>query len=364
MVKFTEVIEASIEWTTTVLFRPFSPKKWLILAFSAWMAGYIVGSSANFGNSYEKKEAEAKETSPISALTADAQETKQSPPNTLKERLGNLFGGAMPVTFVIIIVLLILAFVLLIMWLNSRFSFVFLDNVINNDASIKAPFKAYKERGNSLFLFYLSFTGINVAAAGLIILACFMHLAKIGVFNKAITPGFKQIFLTCLPYGLVLLLFFIAAAIISLIVRDFVTMVMLREKIRFLAAWPKVIAIINANKKDFIKYIFILIGLGICCGIIGTILYFACFIGLLLPAGITALIFYLIYLVIPAGLRFIYFVLLVIVLTPAALCLFYCLMCLNLPFAVFFRTLSLKFFGRLNPHYNLFEYVPSREVAI
>ena len=40
---FTEIISASVEWTKTVLFRPFSIKKWLLLYFIALLAFQLQG---------------------------------------------------------------------------------------------------------------------------------------------------------------------------------------------------------------------------------------------------------------------------------------------------------------------------------
>jgi hypothetical protein len=45
-----------------------------------------------------------------------------------------------------------------------------------------------------------------------------------------------------------------------------------------------------------------------------------------------------------------------IVAIPIVLFLWYCFMCMYLPFAVFFRTFSVKFFGKLDSRYNLFVY--------
>jgi hypothetical protein len=57
MVDFSELIKASAEWTITVLFRPFSPKKWIILGFVALLAGYLTGGGGHgsFGGNKSKE---------------------------------------------------------------------------------------------------------------------------------------------------------------------------------------------------------------------------------------------------------------------------------------------------------------------
>jgi len=367
MVRFAEVIEASIEWAATVLFRPFNPKKWLILGFVAMLAGQMAGSSFHSSSGYNNqkhKQAEAATISKASISPAPSPYSKIEPPKAFS-KIRDYLQAKNPLLLIIIILisLAILTFMVIMFWLSARFNFIFLEDVVKNDASIRTPFKANKEIGNSLFLFSLAFAAIFIALLGLIIWLCIWTLIKLGAFDKTAAVGFWRIFLTCLPYGLLALLLLIVTAIIGVIINDFVLVVMFKDKVKIMQAWPKALSIISAHKTDLIKYIFIKLGLGICCAIISGILNLAVFLGLLFPAGITAAIFYLIYLIVPLTLRFLYFIILFIVAVPVLLFLIYCLMCLYLPFAVFFRTLSLKFISRLDPNYNLFNYTLNKEVV-
>ncbi|MEW6008329.1 MAG: hypothetical protein AB1629_01690 [Candidatus Omnitrophota bacterium] len=364
MVKFTEIIEASIEWTTTVLFRPFSPKKWFILVFVALLAGQLAGGGCNSfspgrDHTDKTKPAQAAEIyqASISYPTAQTVNKKStfSPSEILKSfSLKKSKNPALFLYIVAIAVLVILAF-LVLTWLTARFSFIFLEDVIKNDASIKMPFRENKQIANSLFLFYLVSSVVFLALFGLLTVGLIYNLINLGVFQKEANVGFKQIFLTCLPYGLLLFSVIFIALLISLIAQDFVLVVMFKDKIKIMKAWRKILAMLRVHKVDFVKYLCIKLGLAICSAIIAGLLSFITFIGLLLPGGITVAVFYLIYLILPKAFRLLYSIILFMVGIPLFLFLLYCLTALNLPFAVFFRTFSLKFLARLDQNYNLFK---------
>lgn len=329
MVKFSQIIGASIEWTATVLFRPFDPKRWFILSFAALMAGFLAGGNFNPGGNFNLIEQLLKINKPVL------------------------------ISIIVIAVLVLLGFFTLMSWLSSRFAFVFLADVARNDASIKLPFRENKELGQSLFSFTLVFTLILLALFAGFIFMLLNYLGRLGIFNKVITAGFKQIFWTVLPFGLVFIFLIIIAAIVSLVVRHFITVIMFRDRIRIMHAWQKFFSILTSHKQDFIVYLFIAVGLGIFTSIVLILLYLSAFFGLFFPVGILTLVVYLIHLVIPQAFQFLYFIIIAVVFSPIALFVLYSLICLNLPFAVFFRTLSVKFIAALDQHYNLFRYKES-----
>jgi hypothetical protein len=358
MVKFSEIINASIEWTGTVLFRPFSPKKWLILTFIALWAGAITGGSWNvqLPGAQNRKEIRTAEASEVSQSTQTIEER-------INEVLARLGKPAVITLFVMLDVLIVSGFILL-MWLGCRFAFIFLENVVKNDASIKIPFRENKILGNSLFLFSLASAAVFLFLLGVLIGGYILALVKLGVFSKSATIGIMKIILVSLPFLLVFLCVLFIAIIIYSFTHDFVLAVMFKDKIRIMQAWPKIIALMKAHKSEMVKYVLLKIGLGICSGIIGGILSLIAMMGLLLPLGLVAGVFYIIYLILPQAQHFFYFIILGIVGIPTLSFLIFGLMCLQLPFAVFFRSFSLKFLGRLKEHYNLFALHPKTEVIL
>jgi len=353
MVNFGEIINSSANWTVTVLFKPFKFKKWLILAFVAIMAGCMSnGCNLNFNNGGQQ--------------TEKGQEVRTSQPSETSEGVeeSSFVSDAKPFTredirFIVIIiaaiVLIILALIMLITWLGSRFSFVFLEDVVNNDASITAPFKANREIGRSYFLFNLVFFGILLVLFGSIIYLGIAALIKAGAFNKDVadikrTLGFLVIIL---PHLLLMAVLILASGLISLIATNFVIVVMFKDRIGILKAWPKVLALLKKNIANFIVYILIKAGFYICAGIIYLVTALICLLAVLIPAALLGVVFYLVSRYITAPYLVVYWVIIGIVSTPPALFLLYCLISLYMPFAVFFRTFGIKFLGRLDPQYDL-----------
>ena len=362
MLRLGEVIDSSWEWMITVLFRPFNFKKWLLLGFVALMAGHLGGSGRGSFSDRQKRAPRQAQAAVVSASSLFYQtnaQVKTQAPQEIYEKIRNFFFSLTPrKKFVLFsISLLVLVVFIILSWLSARFQFVFLEDLVKNDASIKNPFKSNQPLGRSLFCFNLVFYALSFMLAGLIIFLGILALTNIGVFDKTVHLGFKKIFLTGFPYAMFVLLIVFIAAIIYLIVHDFVVAVMWKDKISIRQAWPKTLSILGAAKADFIKYLFAKLGLAICAAIIFGIFHLVITFALLIPAGIIGAIGYLIYRLIPTGLRWAYWVVLAIIGVPTFLFVIYCLICFDLPVGVFFRTLSLKFFARLEPHYDLFSYV-------
>lgn len=355
MVDFTRIIEVSFEWTRAVCFRPFHLKKWLMLTFIAWIAGFLAGGF-NFNPPWPDKKTEHKQ-SEVSKPSQNSQPVlrESDSATAIKSKQTNrrlIFG------IIFLAILLFLMIIILMTWLFSRFSFIFLGAVAKNDASVKIPFREYKTLGNSLCGFYLAFTaGFSLALGGLVY-PLIRSLIKIGVFDKPMPAGFKQVFLTVLPYGILIILLFLIAGLISFITGHFVLPVMLKEKSKITQAWPKTFSLLMSNKSSFILYILVILALCICAGMVYSLVYLMVFLGLIFPGGVVAGICYLIYLAIPPSLHVLYFVLLGMILVPLLSCISYCLAAIYLPIAVFKRTFSMKFITALNGDYDLFKFNP------
>ena len=360
MIKFEEIISGSLEWTTTVLFRPFSPKKWLLLGFVAFLAGSLMGSNFNLNSSrdYHTKEAKAEQLSSQknldqskSYLPSGVTQLKDSIKSYMQKVAGAnfvfIFAG---IAFVLILVLL------LFLYLGARFHFIFLEDVVTNNASIVLPFKNNRAVGNSFFRFNILFLLIWSIILGLIIFGCIMTLSKIGAFNQQVSPDFLKILSAILPFILLCVLFIVISIFIYIVVNDFALVVMFKDKIGIIAAIKKVLSLLGANKVNFLLYVLIKWGLAICAYLIYNIMYLVTFLGLLFPALTTASFLYFIYKIIPKDVQSIFLVVVVIIAIPIVLFLWYCFVCVSLPFAVFFRTFSVKFLGKLDSRYNLFVY--------
>jgi len=139
---------------------------------------------------------------------------------------------------------------------------------------------------------------------------------------------------------------------------DLVLPIMFKERIKTLAGIGRAWALVKANKGNFAVYILIKIGLGIGAGIAYTILAIGAAIVLLIPIVLVVVVLYSLHKGLPAEAVLPYWIITGIILTPVCLFIIYCLIALNLPFAVFFRSMSMKFLEKLDPQYAL---IPSEK---
>ena len=377
MVDFGAIIGESAEWTKQVLFNPFNFKKWLVLTFIALMAGamsngcnFNSGGGGNGSHNYEHKQQQSGAINiPGSADKAEgytAPSTAAAPASKPAARVSSpSAGNAMPemafvITFAIIAILVVffVALVLLLVWLGARFSFVFLEDVVKNDISLGEPFMANGKEAGSYFRFSLALILATIVSIILIVLPAILILAKQGllaVFDSR-NPDPKAVFgliLVCIPFVLIFILLMVVLTIISVIAKDLVLPIMYKEKIKFLAGWGKAWALVKKNVGNFVVYLLIKLGLGIGAGIVYIIAFILGFIIAAIPVALVVFVLWLISRAMPSAAIFPYWLVIGLILLPICAFLFYCLMSLNLPFAVFFRTYSLKFLERLDPQYAL-----------
>ncbi len=206
----TPVGEA-IDKTKQLLFRPFNLEKWFVLGFCAWLAT-LFNSGGSFPN--------------INGRHFGKQDMSQAS-QAIRENL--LVIGVVGS----IVVLLILAIALVLLWLNCRGHFMFIDCLAKNKAQIAEPWKNYKQQANSLFWFRLLFGLLCTLVMMLLVvpiiflaIACSLHKSAIVILVASIV---------------VLVLLIIVAAIFFSIIKaatmDFVAQVMYIHKMKTISAW-------------------------------------------------------------------------------------------------------------------------------
>ncbi len=197
MVDYYEIIISSLEWTAAVLFRPFHLKKWFLLALLALVTG-VASCQLNINIPTPPKNPSVQpagestatagpQASAVPAGNAALSSTEQdSAAQTPQPAAEHPFPPALKAVLIsaaAILVLVILAGMIIWAWLVARCTFVFLADVVGNDASIAAPFGAYKREGNSLFRYGLVFTVVLLAAFSLTAGGCLLILWRMGVFS-------------------------------------------------------------------------------------------------------------------------------------------------------------------------------------
>ncbi len=228
------------------LFAPFDLAKWLVLAFSAWLAGLTDG----FGGGGLDLRGGGRGLAELRHSVAGVREWLAAHPLLVPVIVGGVVG---------VVVLLVV-----LLWVSSRGKFIFLDNVVHNRAAIVEPWKRYRQLGNSLFLWRLGF-----AAAALVILAALAALALLvagGVhgFTFATTRGIVAIGLAVF----LALLFVAALATVALCLDSFVVPVMARSHLSAVAAWSAFWPWLEQYLGAFVLYGLSVLALGLGVGVI------------------------------------------------------------------------------------------------
>ena len=239
-IAFFEPLNRAWERMKHILWRPFDLAKWLVLGFSAWLAGLADGAGGG-GWKYVFDE-------------------EDFPGRHAIHSGGDAFRDAgealiwLPIIFVVIMA--IAAILLVVLWLSSRAKFIYLDNVIHNRAQIVEPWHRLRDLGNSLFLWRLGF----VVACGLIVLVLLLLF-----FAPAATLSFSDA-LAGLSYAamifgvLIMIVLGLIAAFVALLLEGFVIPIMYKFDLKATEAWRYFLPWIKSRPLPFVLYgLFVLV---------------------------------------------------------------------------------------------------------
>lgn len=351
-VSFGETISASIEWTKTVLFRPFSLKKCFFLFLITLLAFQLQGgcNNANFNIETPGPKTQEAEQVETSQPEIDPQVAMKAAINKAVDEKGK----ATLILIISILGFLALLLFLAIEWIYSVFSFVFIEAVVNNDASIRRPFTENKLLGNSYFAWNILYLLFLWGTLGLLAILSYNSLSRLGVFQEGNQVAFGQMAALIIPYIITAGFVISASLLLSFFISQYVLVVMYKDRVSVLKAIPRAFSLVTSNIGAFIGYIFVRMGLQIASAIIVSFIIFFMVFGLLVPIGLIVVILSLLLKVMPLFLRPFYITLLFITGIPFAIALAVLINAAFLPFPVFFKTLNLKFISRINERYNVF----------
>jgi hypothetical protein len=288
-------------WTRMkkALFQPFDLHKWMILGFTAFLAGLGDFNGGNNGNNV------GKHGSP------HWDEFFRFPQTAWDWLTSHPLWFNLIILGIIVLVLIITVF----MWLNARGKFMFLHNVANDAADIGKPWHEYRKEGNSLFVWNFFFGWFVVAA----VILMFVHFF---VKGKNLYYGdYPTIVLFWQIAGMIagFLLLMVVVGYIKLFLNDFVVPVMYKDRTGVWSGWYTFMMLFFRHPFSFIVYGLFIFLLGIATVI--AVVFFAlctCCIGLVL-------------LIIP-----------------------YIGSVVLLPVSYTFRALSIEFFAQFGDDYNVF----------
>jgi hypothetical protein len=215
-----------------MLFRPFRFELWLVMGFAAFLSELFSGGGggSNFGGKYRGHV-------PVVA-------------GQIRQRVWDFFHqpGMMVALVVAGSVALVLTIVLL--WVNSRGRFIFLDNVIYERPAIADPWKRYAELGNSLFGWTLVFGAACIGVTVVISLPFVAALRSLwyeGSFHWAGIASIFGLLFMAIPVALV-------AGFTLLFLYHFVVPIMMRHNLSTTAAWGRFMPLLRAHPGSFFLF--------------------------------------------------------------------------------------------------------------
>jgi hypothetical protein len=279
------------------LFKPFDLNKWFLLGFTAFLAGLADWHNGTVGTRWGDR--------------GSFREFVDFPSRAWQ------WLNIHPLLFMAIVfgVVIVTAVLVIILWLSSRGSFMFLDNVVRDKAEISVPWKRFKTLGNSLFVWRLVFGLIGLSLSVLFTVFFFITASR---YYEDITD-FPLPILLAVGMALFFLLIVIIIAYIFLFLRDFVVPIMYKNNFKTAPAWHMFLSVFGRHPFHFILY-----------GLLVFVLIIAFVIAVVFAGLITCCIGWFL-LVIP-----------------------YIGTVITLPVWYFFRAFSLEFLAQFGPEYELF----------
>jgi hypothetical protein len=368
-VSFGNIIKESFLWMVNILFKTFCLRKWIALTFIAIMAGYLsFNMNLNLpGNKTNNNSFRSCPSAGIifqSAGLVEADEAQEMPTAIEQEPLEDMTEAEEPYRFldepadyIVLSVLVIIFIIIMILftWLSSRFRFIFIEDIINNDGSIKIPWVNNTFIGNQLFIFYLIYGFVYLGIIGLIIFRVLISLNALGAFSQNTNVSFFKVAASIMPHIFMFILLLFLAGLIYFFIENLVTPIMYKKKESFIACWNEAGALLKKNVGNFFAFFFINIGLGF-GAVIATGLIILTYIALVILLGaLVVMLTAAILSILPLGLKVVIGFVFGLIAIVGLICLFFIANMLLLPMAVFFRTLGLKFIAALDKGYDLFK---------
>ncbi|MCP4662368.1 MAG: hypothetical protein GY856_43780 [bacterium] len=248
-----------------MLFQPFDPVKWLILGFSAWLAGLASGGGGGGGGGGGR------------GGDVDPEDVVRG----LEDAWEYLLGHPVLLSLGLFLIAFVVIFVVVLTWLSSRGMFIFLDNVVHDRARIVEPWKRFRRLGNSVFLFRLVLGLVTIPIVlGMIVLALVWLWAAFGGWDG---PNGLSLALWIVAWTGLLFFFVALGTYISFFLEAFVVPIMYRFDLPVLVAWQYFLALLSSHFGSFILCglftLVLFIGVAVCVLVIGLM---TCCIGLIL----------------------------------------------------------------------------------
>ncbi|NQU40652.1 MAG: DUF4339 domain-containing protein [Lentisphaerae bacterium] len=239
-------------WTgmKLVLFQPFDISKWFAIGFAAWLATLGEGGGSSSASSSGRGWSSGGGSSNIKDLSIDGLLNRLEEAWTPVREFFHSYGSIV-IAVTVVLVVIIGASGVTFLWLRSRGRFMLLDNVLRNSGEVEAPWRIWRQHGNSLFRWSLVY--------GLICFVLFLFIMGLSwplVFKPCITA---RAFVPSTIGGMVIvgaLLFFysLVTYYIGRFLEDFVVPLMYHRDLTTTEAWGKFMPLYRSHSGSFLLY--------------------------------------------------------------------------------------------------------------
>jgi hypothetical protein len=257
-ISVVDPVNSAIERARDVCFRPFDIGKWFVIGFCAFLAGFAEGgSSMPSGN--------------FNFPSRGGGAGKGSGGTGGAPAVIDWIQAHLAIILIIGLAVLIVGIALgaLFAWLGSRGQFMFIDNLVRNRGAVVAPWREYRQEGNSAFAFRFLF-GLAVLAAFLLFLGGSLLIALTDIQAKRFGPA-AGMGLAVGISGIVVV--GIASGLVTLFLNDFVVPIMYLRRIGVIEAWSVFrTSMLAGNAGTFALYVLFKIVLAISIGLLAVIL--------------------------------------------------------------------------------------------
>jgi hypothetical protein len=260
----------------SLLFQPFDAGRWLVLAFCFWVASLFDGGSGGV-----PKGSRHWAPGPPGPLDPrDVEEVLRGGGARIAEAWRALLESGAATVALFVVVPMLIALVLALLWVSSRFKMIVIDNLVRGRAEVREPWRQLAPLGDSLFFFRVLFgLAVFVGFGLLVALMVALGVVSFAARTKAIPIAGLA------ASGFAFLLLAVAVAYAWLFLNSFVEPIMYRDRVPAMAAWRVFLRWFSAEPASFLLYgLFVLllfIGVGIA---IGAVCLLTCCIGFLVIA--------------------------------------------------------------------------------
>lgn len=199
------------------------------------------------------------------------------------------WGLANPVPAVLVVLLLLavaVALIALILWVNSRGSFVYTDLVATGRAEVADPWAAHGALARTYFVVRFWLVAVTIGGLALMALALGIVALALAALSRP-RPGYLLI-----GFGLLflMLLFAVVMSLLSVLLRDFVVPLQLQTGLSCLPAARLLRSLVEAHPGTFVLYVLLKVAftLAVAAAMI-LVCCFTCALGLLPVLGQTIL---------------------------------------------------------------------------